>query len=595
MAVSSDMLKEILHVQQKQFEQSQLKLISTLTEHFDQTLSSVRETSESQNNSVSDSIQEFHYNPEQGLTFDKWYQRYSDTFRHEFPGKTHNWKRRLLLRKLGPSEFSRFADYILPKEPGELSFQSAIDTLEKIFGKQESIFHKRYNCLQLKKNDSDDFLSYSGMVNRQCENFQLSSLTENQFKCLIFIAGLNSPNDTEIRTKLLAKLNKESDITLQDLTKECQQQINLKQDTMLVQQPATSYTYKVCAKQPVKNTNTFSNTKIGSGRIPKNPCWYCGEFHYGYFCPFKRHTCQQCSKTGHKEGFCSSYYKTQRNRNKRPSQNRPNWNEHQEQQQSNSVSADFHPKFQSRRKFISATVNNFPVNFQFDTASDITIISKTTWQQMGKPTYTKTKNSVHSASGNKIKIIGELPCDIFFKEKTVQGHCFISDCSELNIFGLNLIHKFDLFNKPLSSILKPYQKCKSVTAQKSSDVQVKEIQLADKKVLSVQSNFKNEVPKEQSVKKPIVLVTPSESLTATVTSPKYPKISSVNKSSTQTSHQQQNFSVQPVSETCEYQVQYIPQILLPTSCTQSFSSKGRGRYQNFPKPGLPQRVLNSDN
>ena len=151
MALSSDMLKEILHGQQKQFEQSQLKLISTLTEHFDQTLSSIRETSDSQNNSVSDSIQDFFYNPEQGLTFDKWYQRYSDTFRHEFPGKTHNWKRRLLLRKLGPSEFSRFADYILPKEPGELSFQAAIDTLDKIFGKQESIFHKRYNCLQLKK------------------------------------------------------------------------------------------------------------------------------------------------------------------------------------------------------------------------------------------------------------------------------------------------------------------------------------------------------------------------------------------------------------------------------------------------------------
>lgn len=68
-----------------------------------------------------------------------------------------------------------------------------------------------------------DIVTYQTTVNKTCEEFKLSQLSNNQFKCLIFIMGLQSKSDLEIRTKLLAKLDSHhAAITLQQLADECE-------------------------------------------------------------------------------------------------------------------------------------------------------------------------------------------------------------------------------------------------------------------------------------------------------------------------------------------------------------------------------------
>lgn len=42
-----------------------------------------------------------------------------------------------------------------------------------------------------------------------CEQFKFSGMTDDQFKCLIYVMGLKSQSDLDIRTKLLEKLEKE--------------------------------------------------------------------------------------------------------------------------------------------------------------------------------------------------------------------------------------------------------------------------------------------------------------------------------------------------------------------------------------------------
>lgn len=39
---------------------------------------------------------------------------------------------------------------------------------------------------------------FASIVSREYVKLQLKSLTQDQFKCLIFIAGLQSPNDADI-------------------------------------------------------------------------------------------------------------------------------------------------------------------------------------------------------------------------------------------------------------------------------------------------------------------------------------------------------------------------------------------------------------
>ena len=87
---------------------------------------------------------------------------------------------------------------------------------------------------------------------------------------------------------------------------------------------------------------------------------------------------------------------------------------------SNSIFATFNVNFEDRRKYIFVLINKRPVKFQFDTASDITLISRSTRELLGKPTLKDTTHVACSASGSKIQLTGELICDVSFKEKNSQ-------------------------------------------------------------------------------------------------------------------------------------------------------------------------------
>ena len=183
--------------------------------------------------SIANSITEIQFNPETKQKFASWFSRCEDIFRHEFHMQGDKWKLCLLLRKLGTKEYQRYKHFILHKTPGDFTLTETVVQLTDIFGELSSLFNTRY---KLKKDDNEDFFAHAGKVNLQCENFQLKSLTKDQFKCLIFIAGLQSPNDPDIRTRLLPMLEQDRDMAVQTLTTECQRLIKFKRDTEMIQQ-----------------------------------------------------------------------------------------------------------------------------------------------------------------------------------------------------------------------------------------------------------------------------------------------------------------------------------------------------------------------
>lgn len=54
------------------------------------------------------------------------------------------------------------------------------------------------------KQANDDCVTYDEIVNRECEKFKLEGLSTDQFKCLIFVSGLQSLSEAPIRMKLLS-------------------------------------------------------------------------------------------------------------------------------------------------------------------------------------------------------------------------------------------------------------------------------------------------------------------------------------------------------------------------------------------------------
>ena len=261
--MDSALLEKILRSQQEQFLLVQNRLIETLTKQFQTKLTTEKKNVNSIDG-IANSITEFQFNPQTKQTFESWFSRCEDIFRHGFHSQDDEWKLHYLLRKLGTKEYQRYKHSILPKTPGDFTLPETVAQLTDIFGALSSLFNTCYNCLKLKNDDNEDFFAYAGEVNLRFENFQQKSLTEDQVKCLIFIAGLQSPNDAGIRTRRLSMLEQDRDIAVKILATKYQRLIKLKRDTEMIQlEPfQSSFSTRIISmeKSPTKrkkNTNTL--------------------------------------------------------------------------------------------------------------------------------------------------------------------------------------------------------------------------------------------------------------------------------------------------------------------------------------------------
>ena len=154
-------------------------------------------------------------------------------------------KVRLLLRKLGTVAHNKFVDYILPKKTCEVGFLKTVKLLSELFGSKTSPFRKRWTCLNLTKRDSDDYLRFASVINKNCDDFKLGELSADYFKCLIFAQGLVSAKDAEIRRRDLSKLENESDLTLQKLAEDCQRIVSVGKDSKNIEESGVAYVRKV--------------------------------------------------------------------------------------------------------------------------------------------------------------------------------------------------------------------------------------------------------------------------------------------------------------------------------------------------------------
>ena len=85
--------------------------------------------------------------------------------------------------------------------------------------------------LKPNKKDDEDYLTFSSVVNKHCDEFKLADLSADDFKCLIFVQGVVSTKDSEIQRRVLSKLESEPNLTLKKLAEVCQRIISVKKDS----------------------------------------------------------------------------------------------------------------------------------------------------------------------------------------------------------------------------------------------------------------------------------------------------------------------------------------------------------------------------
>ncbi|BHF83066.1 embryonic brain development [Sparganum proliferum] len=397
----------------KQMLQQQLKLMEALTVKLSNSnmgQSSADGGSQSVDH-IAGSITEFLYDPQAHITLDSWYKRYEDMFSVDLAAQDDAWKVRLLLRKLGPAEHERYANFILPKNPQEVTFKDTVQTLSQIFGDQSTLLNTRFQCLQLCKRDSDDFITYAGIVNRECGRFQLGSLTEDQFKCLIFICGLQSRTDADIWTRLLSKVHQNNSVTLQELAADCQ--------TLSIRSHRPNRGPSKCPRRDLRHPLVGTAARAISTGIAL---------------------------------FASIAATAVIRRRFRPKR-KP---KHQSVGISLSLLAAFQLNASGRSKFVDVLLNGHAVRLQLDTASDITIISERLWQSLGSPTMQQTSQSATSACSGLVQLIWQLQCCVSFRGTSITAICYITK-SDLNLLGLDWIEQLGLADMPLRVVCSQVQ------------------------------------------------------------------------------------------------------------------------------------------
>ncbi|XP_055622803.1 uncharacterized protein K02A2.6-like [Toxorhynchites rutilus septentrionalis] len=363
--------------------------------------------------SLASNITEFAYDLEKDCSFESWFSRYADLFEKDASKLDDGAKVRLLLRKLNPAAHERYSSFILPKLSKEFTFEETIAKLKTIFGSPVSTFHRR--------------------VNRACVDFKLQELKEDQFKALIYVCGLKSAKDADIRMRLLSKINETQDITLEKIVEECM--INLKKDTSLIGRQVAS-TATTVATQAVRSSSPHRNQhkkKFGGNKsdTPKTPCWSCGGMHFSSECSFKTHKCRDCGRTGHKEGYCSCF--TFKSGSKSSKGKQKNNKYHAARIVTvNNVSRS--------RRYVETAINGVPIKMQLDSGSDITIISRQNWINVGAPRTSPPDCQVQTASGDRLSI------EAMFRATYTIG--------ETHKEGSDLMDEFGLWDVPFSSFCK---------------------------------------------------------------------------------------------------------------------------------------------
>ena len=82
---------------------------------------------------LENSITEFHYDTDVNSTFSTWFARFEDIFNVDFWEQTYDWKVRLLLRNMDPSEHDEYSNNILLRDPWDCSFAETVETLKHTF------------------------------------------------------------------------------------------------------------------------------------------------------------------------------------------------------------------------------------------------------------------------------------------------------------------------------------------------------------------------------------------------------------------------------------------------------------------------------
>lgn len=217
---------------------------------------------------------------------------------------------------------------------------------------------------------------------------------------ILFLRGLGS-EFADYRTRLLRKLDQEENITLKDLTAECQLIKSYKDDARLLEgTPAVNVVRRQKfqlgeKRKPQRRQRDGSSLKAIPYRSGKST-----------FKPRAPSSTDRYSRNRHIHRIIATLQK------------------------------DDHPQ-------VEVTISGRRLQLLLDTSAEVALISEFNWNILGKPTLQQTHLTAYAANGTPLKIHGSFDTDFTINcssgtQCVGQGTCFVTK-ENCNVFGMTWI------------------------------------------------------------------------------------------------------------------------------------------------------------
>ena len=92
------------------------------------------------------------------------------------------------------------------------------------------------------------------LINSDFETPDFKSVSNDHFKCPLFVCGFRNPRYSDVRARILKIIEETPEISLQDLGDECVRMESIMSDTTMIQNKTEEY-------GNVRKSETFPHTK----------------------------------------------------------------------------------------------------------------------------------------------------------------------------------------------------------------------------------------------------------------------------------------------------------------------------------------------
>ncbi|XP_055633598.1 uncharacterized protein K02A2.6-like [Toxorhynchites rutilus septentrionalis] len=247
---------------------------------------------------------------------------------------------------------------------------------------------------------------------------------------------------SETVSKLKSLFKERNDVTLEQLSADCQRLLSLKRDTAMIETSTPSVQFVKQSNRNQQKRNFGRGKQQRNKNIPASPCWFCGEIHYTRDCSYRSHKCNDWGNIGHREGYCSSLRKTTK---AAPTNRKFRRSSYTTKTVSLLVNA-----VNKKRRFVQAQINGVDVRLQLDTGSDISVISKRMWEKIGRPPTMLATEKAATASGDALKLLFKFICTISINGEHRESQIYVVDKS-LHLLGIDILDAFGLWSVPISN------------------------------------------------------------------------------------------------------------------------------------------------